>query len=111
MRYPNAKTYKSRLYDIYNDPEVKDDLNRQAKPDEPLPDLIANGYYLLGYDWRGPLSHGRSETQRHGPESDHDDRGGFEPARSGRVSLRARDAPTTLPRRRAATDTMTAVPA
>jgi type III restriction enzyme len=25
---PDAKTYKSRLYHIYNDPDVKDDLNR-----------------------------------------------------------------------------------
>ena len=49
---PDAKTYKSRLYHIYNDPEVKDDLNRKAQPHEPLPDLVANGYYLLGYDWR-----------------------------------------------------------
>lgn len=49
---PDAKTYKSRLYHIYNDPEVKDDLNRKAKPEEPLPDLVLNGYYLLGYDWR-----------------------------------------------------------
>ncbi len=49
---PNAKTYKSRLYHIYNDPEVKDDLNRRAKPEEPLPDLVLNAYYLLGYDWR-----------------------------------------------------------
>ena len=49
---PDAKTYKSRLYHIYNDPEVKDDLNRRAKSDEPLPDLVANVYYLLGYDWR-----------------------------------------------------------
>ena len=49
---PDAKTYKSRLYHIYNDPDVKDDLNRRAKRDEPLPDLVANGYYLLGYDWR-----------------------------------------------------------
>ena len=49
---PDAKTYKSRLYHIYNDPEVRDDLNRPAKPEEPLPDLVANGYYLLGYDWR-----------------------------------------------------------
>ena len=48
---PDAKTYKSRLYHIYNDPEVKDDLNRKAKPEEPLPDLVTNGYYLLGYDW------------------------------------------------------------
>ena len=49
---PSAKTYKSRLYHIYNDPEVKDDLNRRARPEEPLPDLVMNGYYLLGYDWR-----------------------------------------------------------
>lgn len=49
---PDAKTYKSRLYHIYNDPEVKDDLTRRAAPEEPLPDLVINGYYLLGYDWR-----------------------------------------------------------
>ena len=49
---PDAKTYKSRLYHIYNDSEVKDDLNRKAKPATPLPDLVLNGYYLLGYDWR-----------------------------------------------------------
>ncbi|GIV04407.1 MAG: hypothetical protein KatS3mg015_3237 [Fimbriimonadales bacterium] len=48
----DAKTYKSRLYHIYNDPDVKDDLNRKATPDEPLPDLVLNAYYLLGYDWR-----------------------------------------------------------
>ena len=52
---PDAKTYKSRLYHIYNDAEVKDDLNRRAKPEEPLPDLVMNGYYLLGYDWRETL--------------------------------------------------------
>ncbi len=49
---PDAKTYKSRLYHIYNDPEVKDDLNQKARPEEPLPDLVLNAYYLLGYDWR-----------------------------------------------------------
>ena len=48
---PEAKEYKSRLYHIYNDPEVRDDLNRKAQPHEPLPDLVLNGYYLLGYDW------------------------------------------------------------
>ena len=48
----DAKTYKSRLYHIYNDSEVKDDLNRKARPNEPLPDLVTNGYHLLGYDWR-----------------------------------------------------------
>lgn len=46
-----TKAYKSRLYHIYNDTEVKDDLNRKAEEHEPLPDLIINGYYLLGKDW------------------------------------------------------------
>ena len=49
---PDAETYKSRLYHLYNDVEVKDDLNRRAAPEEPLPDLVMNGYHLLGYDWR-----------------------------------------------------------
>jgi len=49
---PDAHTYKSRLYHIYNDSEVKDDLGRKAKPEEPLPDLVTNGYHLLGYDWQ-----------------------------------------------------------
>jgi len=49
---PDARTYKSRLYHIYNDAEVRDDLNRKAMPEEPLPDLVLNAYYLLGYDWR-----------------------------------------------------------
>lgn len=49
---PDAATYKSRLYHIYNDAEVKDDLSRRAEPHEPLPDLVLNAYYLLGYDWR-----------------------------------------------------------
>ena len=48
---PDARTYKSRLYHIYMDPEVKDDLNRPAQEQEPLPDLVTNGYYLLGKDW------------------------------------------------------------
>jgi type III restriction enzyme len=43
--------YKSRLYHIYADPEVKDDINRRAEPQEPLPDLVQQGYYLLGKDW------------------------------------------------------------
>lgn len=53
---PSAKTYKSRLYHIYNDPEVKDDLSRKAEPQDPLPDLVTNAYYLLGYDWRETAS-------------------------------------------------------
>ena len=46
-----TKDYKSRLYHIYMDAEVKDDLNRKAEEYEPLPDLVTNAYYLLGKDW------------------------------------------------------------
>lgn len=48
---PNVQTYKSKLFHIYSDPDVKDDLNRPAEAHEPLPDLVRNGYYLLGKDW------------------------------------------------------------
>ncbi len=43
---------RSRLYHIYADPDVKDDLARPAREQEPLPDLVTNGYYLLGLDWQ-----------------------------------------------------------
>lgn len=46
-----TREYKSRFYHIYNDPEVKDDLNRTAESHEPLPDLVLNAYYFLGKDW------------------------------------------------------------
>lgn len=49
---PDTKTYKSRLYHIYNDPEVKEDIGRKVEPHVPLPDLLINAYYLLGHDWR-----------------------------------------------------------
>jgi len=46
-----TQEYKSRLYHIYADNEVKDDINRKADESEPLPDLLTNAYYLLGKDW------------------------------------------------------------
>jgi type III restriction enzyme len=46
-----AADYKSPFYHLYNDPDVKDDLNRRAEEHEPLPDLVSNGYYFLGKDW------------------------------------------------------------
>ena len=46
---PDAHTYRSKLYHIYQ--WVRDDLNRRAESHEPLPDLVINGYYLLGKDW------------------------------------------------------------
>jgi type III restriction enzyme len=53
IRDDSAKTkeLKSRLYHIYADDEVKDDINRKADETEPLPDLLINAYYLLGEDW------------------------------------------------------------
>ena len=45
------KQYRSRLYHLYRDGDVKPDLNRNAKPEEPLPDLVKNAYVLLGQDW------------------------------------------------------------
>ena len=68
---PDATTYKSRLYHIYNDPEVKDDLNRKAEPQEPLPDLVLNAYYLLGYDWRETREHGPARGHAHAAGDDH----------------------------------------
>jgi type III restriction enzyme len=44
-----VKTYKSKLYHIYD--HVRDDLSRNAQEHEPLPDLVMNAYLLLGKDW------------------------------------------------------------
>lgn len=49
---PDAQTFRSKLYHIYADETVKDDINRPAEPEEPLPDLIIQAYYLLGKDWQ-----------------------------------------------------------
>ena len=48
---PDAGTFKSKLYHLYNDDTVKADLNSPAKPEVPLPDLVRNAYLLLGQDW------------------------------------------------------------
>ncbi|MCX9013763.1 MAG: DEAD/DEAH box helicase family protein [Candidatus Methanoperedens sp.] len=59
-----TKKMKSRFYHIYNDPEVKPDLSRQAEPHEPLPDLVTIAYYHLGLDWLETLKrwNGKVET-------------------------------------------------
>ncbi len=46
-----AGNYKPRLYHIFSDPEVKDNLNRSAGEDDPLPDFVHNAYRLLACDW------------------------------------------------------------
>lgn len=43
---------RSRLYHIYMDETVKDDINQKAEDSAPLPDLIKNAYLLLGKDWQ-----------------------------------------------------------
>lgn len=43
---------RSRLYHIYMDDAVKDDINRKGEESDPLPDLIKNAYLLLGKDWQ-----------------------------------------------------------
>ena len=49
----NAQTYRSKLYHLYREPEVADDLNRRgAEPHESLPQLVQQAYTLLGADWR-----------------------------------------------------------
>ena len=47
-----GNAYRSKLYHIYADETVKDDINRAAEETEPLPDLLTQAYYLLGMDWR-----------------------------------------------------------
>ena len=50
---PDAKTYRSKLYHLYRDPSVGEDLNRRgAQPHEALPKLVQDAYTLLGADWR-----------------------------------------------------------
>lgn len=60
---PDAKTMRSKLYHIYRDPAVAEDLNRKAEPHEALPKLVKDAYTILGADWR--------ETARQWAESKH----------------------------------------
>lgn len=41
---------RSRFYHIY--PHVREDINRRVSEQTPLPNLVVNGYTLLGADWR-----------------------------------------------------------
>lgn len=62
---PDTKTLRPKLYHLYRDPSVSDDLNRRgAQPHEPLPELVQQAYTLLGADWR--------ETARQWREAGHD---------------------------------------
>ena len=53
---PDAHTLKPKLYHLYREPEVAEDLNRSgAQPHEPLPLLVQQAFTLLGADWRVAL--------------------------------------------------------
>lgn len=49
---PDSKTLRPKLYHLYRDPSVQEDLNRKAQAHEPLPALVQQAYTLLGADWR-----------------------------------------------------------
>lgn len=46
------ENYRSRLYHIYMQESVKDELNRKNSADDPLPDLVRNAYMILGEHWK-----------------------------------------------------------
>jgi type III restriction enzyme len=49
---PNTATLRPKLYHLYREKEVGEDLNRaKAEPHEPLPKLVQDAYVLLGADW------------------------------------------------------------
>jgi type III restriction enzyme len=64
---PDAKTYRSKLYHIYREAEVADDLNRKAESHEPLPKLVQDAYTLLGADWRETLRQWQEAGHRSPP--------------------------------------------
>jgi type III restriction enzyme len=48
----HSADYKSRLYHLYMDPDVKVDINqKQISKESPLPELVNNAYDLLATDW------------------------------------------------------------
>lgn len=59
---PNAATLRSKLYHIYRESEVSEDLNRRgAEAHEALPKLVQDAYTLLGADWREALRKWRED--------------------------------------------------
>jgi type III restriction enzyme len=59
---PNATTLRSKLYHIYREAEVAEDLNRRgAQAHEALPKLVQDAYTLLRADWRAALLDWRAQ--------------------------------------------------
>jgi type III restriction enzyme len=53
---PNTQTMQPKLYHLYREDGISDDLNRKAEPHEPLPQLVQQAYTLLAADWREALN-------------------------------------------------------
>lgn len=54
---PDARTLRPKLYHLYRNDEVGEDLNRRgAQAHEPLPLLVQQAYTLLGADWREAMN-------------------------------------------------------
>lgn len=50
---PNTKDLRPKLYHLYREPGIAEDLNRRgAQPHEALPSIVQQAYTLLGADWR-----------------------------------------------------------
>ncbi|MBC6498045.1 MAG: DEAD/DEAH box helicase family protein [Alphaproteobacteria bacterium GM7ARS4] len=52
----DTKTYRPRFEHLYDNDEVKNDLNRRAKPEEELPFLVTDAYATLARDWHATLT-------------------------------------------------------
>ncbi|MBQ7560656.1 MAG: DEAD/DEAH box helicase family protein [Synergistaceae bacterium] len=48
---PDPETYKSKLYHIYSDEEVKNNLTSSQPQESLLPDLVRSAYKTLASDW------------------------------------------------------------
>jgi type III restriction enzyme len=65
---PDTKTLRPKLYHLYRDPAVSQDINRRgAEPHEPLPALVQQAYTLLGADWRDALQKWKAEGHQSPP--------------------------------------------
>ncbi|MBK8398070.1 MAG: DEAD/DEAH box helicase family protein [Leptospiraceae bacterium] len=47
----DKKDYKSLLYHIYDNQEIREDLSQKREESDPLPNLVVQAYELLGIDW------------------------------------------------------------
>lgn len=61
---PDAKSYKSKLYHIYE--HVKEGLGK-SEEHEPLPQLVQNAYLLLGIDWLNTAKKWRADITKTPP--------------------------------------------